>query len=112
MTIKENQSGFNGTVRCTVTERDKKEPVKQLKGMTVHWCCLMNVRPTSSTVIALERWVEVVVERVLLVVVGDRGRTRTAQVHVAGRVEWVEELAERATGLVPWFTGYPSSTID
>ena len=72
----------------------------------------MSVCPTSSTAIVPERWVEMVVGMVLLVVVGARGRTRTAQWHVAGRVEWVEESAERAMGLVPGFAGYPSSTID
>ena len=63
-------------MRCTVAERDKKEPMKQLKEKMAHWGCLMNVCPTSSTVIALERWVEVVVERVLLVWVGARGQTK------------------------------------
>ena len=110
MTIKENQSGFNGTVRCTVTERDKKEPVKQLKGTTAHWCCLMNACPMSSTVIALERWVELVVESVLQVV-GVRGQTKMAQGHVVRREEWVEGSEVVATGLVPGFAYQPSSTI-
>ena len=68
MAMKRNQSGFNGTVRCTVAERDKKEPMKQLKEKMAHWGCLMNVCPTSATVIALERWAESVVESVLQVV--------------------------------------------
>ena len=33
-----------------------------------------------------------------------------AQGHIAGRVEWVEVSVEMATGLVPRFAGYPSST--
>ena len=45
-----------------------------------------------------------------LVVAGVRGRTKTAQGHVVRRVESVEGLEERATGLVPGFAGYPSST--
>ena len=52
-----------------------------------------------------------VVGWVLQGVVGARGRTRTAQGHVAGRVGWVEVLVGVATGLVPGFTGYPSSTF-
>ena len=48
---------------------------------------------------------------VLMVVVGDRDRTRTAQGHVAGRVEWVEVMVEGATGLVPGLAYQPSSTI-
>ena len=49
---------------------------------------------------------------VLLVVVGGRCRTTTVQEHVVKMVEWVEELGELSTGLVPGFAGYPSSTID
>ena len=51
------------------------------------------------------------VVRVLLMVVGGRGRTRTAQGHVAERGEWVEVLVEGATGLVPGLAYQPSSTI-
>ena len=42
--------------------------------------------------------------------VGVRGRTKTVQGHVKGRVEWVEGSEVVATGLVPGFAGYPSST--
>ena len=89
-------------MRCTVVGKDKREQLKQLKEETVHWCCLMNSCPTSSTVIALEQWVESVVELVLQVV-GVPNRTRTAQGHVAGREESVVGSVERATGLVPRF---------
>ena len=98
-------------MRCTVVEKDKREQLKQLKEEMAHWCCLMNACPTSSTVIALERWVEVVVERVLLVGVGVRGRTTTAQGHVVGKVEWVVVSEGMATGLVPSLAYQPSSTI-
>ena len=79
--------------------------------MTAH-CYLDDAGPTSSTAKVLERWVVLEVVRVLLVVVGARGRTRMVQGHVAGRVELVEGSAERATGLVPGFADYPSSTIN
>ena len=107
---KRNQSGFNGTMRSTVAEKDKKEPTEQLKEKMVHWCCLMNMCPTSSTVIALERWVVLVAELVLQVVVGARGRTKTSLGHVAGKVEWAVGSEKRATGLVPGFAAYLSST--
>ena len=71
----------------------------------------MNACPMSSSVIALERWAESAVESLLLVVVGVRGRTKTAQGHVEGREEWVEESEVVATGLVPGFAYQPSSTI-
>ena len=51
-----------------------------------------------------------VVGSVLLVVVGGRGRTTTAQERVVRMVEWEEVLEGRATGLVPGFAAYPSST--
>ena len=73
--------------------------------MEAYWCCLMNACPTSSTAKVLERWVQV-----LMVVVEGRGRTTTAQGHVEGTVEWVEGSEVVATGLVPGFAGYPSST--
>ena len=46
----------------------------------------------------------------LLVVVGARGRTKTALGHVAGKVGSVVGSERRATGLVPGFAAYPSST--
>ena len=79
--------------------------------MGAHWYCLMNACPTSSTVIALERWVDSVVELVLQVVEVPN-QTRMVQGHIAGREEWVEVLGELAMGLVPKFAGYPSSMID
>ena len=54
--------------------------------------------------IALER-------RVVLEVVGGRGRTTTAQEHIVETVEWGEGLEELATGLVPGLACQPSSTI-
>ena len=63
--------------------------------------------PTSLTAKALERWV---VSEVVGVV-GGRGRTTTVQEHVVKMVEWVEELGELATGLVPGLAYQPSSTI-
>ena len=59
--------------------------------------------PPSSTAIVLE-------QRVVLVV-GARGRTKTAQGHVEGTVEWVEGSEVMATGLVPGLACQPSSTI-
>ena len=54
--------------------------------------------------IALER-------RVVLEVVGGRGRTTTVQEHVVETVEWVEGLGELATGLVPGLAYQLSSMI-
>ena len=70
----------------------------------------MNACPTSSTVVALERWVELVMESALQVV-GVRGQTKTAQGHVVRREEWVVVSEVVATGLVPGFADYPSSTF-
>ena len=77
----------------------------------------MYAGPTSSTAMVLERWVRLFVVavgrvRVLQVVVGDRGQTTTAQGLVAERVGWMEVSVREATGLVPEFADYPSSTID
>ena len=47
----------------------------------------------------------------LLVVAVARGRTKTAQGHVEGTVEWVEGSEVMATGLVPGLACQPSSTI-
>ena len=65
----------------------------------------MNVCPTSSTVVALERWVEV-----LLVVVGGRGRTKRGQVLDGATQVWGEVSVSSSTGLVPGLAAYPSST--
>ena len=73
-------------------------------------CYLADVGPTSSTAKVLERWVVLEVVKVLLVVVGGRGRTTTVPKHVVGRVEWVVVSVGMATGLVPRFADYPSST--
>ena len=110
MTNKRNQSGFNGIIRSIVAGKDKKEAIEQLREKTAHWCYLMDAHPTSSTVIALERWGVLEVVRVLLAVVGGRGRTTTVQGHVVRKEELVVVSVEMATGLVPGFAGYPSST--
>ena len=47
----------------------------------------------------------------MLAVVGVRGRTKTAQGHVVRKEEWVAGLEVMATGLVPGFAAYPSSTF-
>ena len=49
--------------------------------------------------------------RVLQVVVGDRDQTTTAQGLVAEKVGLVVASGEGATGLVPGFAGYLSSTF-
>ena len=46
----------------------------------------------------------------LLVVAVARGRTTTALGHVVGKVWSVAGSEKRATGLVPGFAAYPSST--
>ena len=78
--------------------------------MTAH-CYLVDAGPMSSTAKVLEQWVVLEMGRVLLVVVGARGRTRTAQGHVATTREWVIERVKCSTGLVPGVAGYPSSTF-
>ena len=78
--------------------------------MGAHWYYSRNACPKSSTAVVLERWVVLEVVRVLLVVVGGRGRTTTVPKHVVGRVEWVVVSVGTATGLVPRFADYPSST--
>ena len=95
---------------CTGAGKDKKEAIEQLREKTAHWCYLMDAHPTSSTVIALERWGVLEVMRVLLAVVGGRGRTTTVQGHVVRKEELVVVSVETATGLVPRFAGYLSST--
>ena len=69
-------------------------------------CYLVDAGPTSSTAKVLERRVWV-----LLLVVEVQDQTTTAQGHIAGRVEWAKVLVGLATGLVPGFADYPSSTF-
>ena len=55
--------------------------------------------------VALERWVEV-----LLLVVGGRGRTKRGRVLDGATRVSVEGSESSPTGLVPGFAAYPSST--